>query len=45
MDLTEYITDIREYDIPYHTRVCIDLDIRAAKWYKISFKDNFVDKI
>lgn len=34
MDLLEYISDIREYDVPYHSRVCIDLNIRAAKWFK-----------
>ncbi|KAL4468704.1 hypothetical protein ABPG74_005207 [Tetrahymena malaccensis] len=45
MDLLEYISDIREYDVPYHSRVCIDLNIRAGKWFKISFKDNLVDKI
>ena len=41
----DYISDIREFDILYHTRVCIDLNIRAGKWYRISFRDNFIDKI
>jgi DNA polymerase epsilon subunit 1 len=27
------ILDIREYDVPYHIRVCIDNEIRIGKWY------------
>ena len=26
--MLEAVTDIREYDVPYHCRVSIDLDIR-----------------
>ncbi|SPO03289.1 probable DNA polymerase epsilon, calytic chain POL2 [Cephalotrichum gorgonifer] len=37
-DATEFITDIREYDVPYMTRVMIDLDIRVGKWYFIDAK-------
>lgn len=44
-DLLEYISDIREYDVPYHTRVSIDKNIRVAKWYKITYKDNYIDTI
>ena len=29
--------DIREYDVPYHVRVCIDLEIFVAKWYTVSW--------
>lgn len=29
----DLITDIREYDVPYHCRVCIDSNIRAGKWF------------
>lgn len=43
-DMLELVTDIREYDVPYHSRVCIDLDIRAALWYRISFKDGCIDQ-
>ena len=25
--------EIREYDVPYHIRVCIDKEIRIGKWY------------
>ncbi|GMG04006.1 unnamed protein product [[Candida] boidinii] len=35
IDVTEYIEDIREYDVPYHVRVSIDKDIRVGKWYKV----------
>lgn len=31
---SDYLIDIREYDIPYYTRVSIDLGIRVGLWYK-----------
>ncbi|KKF94147.1 DNA polymerase epsilon catalytic subunit A [Ceratocystis platani] len=36
-DASDYIVDIREYDVPYHVRVMIDLDIRVGRWYFIDF--------
>lgn len=36
------ITDIREYDVPYHTRVCIDTGIRAGKWFNLDLKEKFI---
>jgi DNA polymerase epsilon subunit 1 len=30
-----YLTDIREYDVPYIVRVCTDLDVRAGTWYTV----------
>lgn len=44
-DLLDLVLDMREYDIPYHTRVCIDKDIRVAKWYNITYKDHYIDTI
>lgn len=32
---SEAIFDIREYDVPYYVRVCIDNDIRTGAWYKV----------
>lgn len=29
------LTELREYDVPYAVRVCIDLDIRAGSWYTV----------
>ena len=29
----DLITDVREYDVPYHCRVCIDTGLRAGKWF------------
>ena len=29
----DFITDIREYDVPFHTRVMIDIDLRVGKWF------------
>ncbi|KAM3161469.1 DNA polymerase epsilon catalytic subunit [Lachancea thermotolerans] len=35
-DTKMLISDIREYDVPYHVRVAIDKDIRVGKWYKVA---------
>ncbi len=34
-NLMETITDIREYDVLYLTRCCIDLDLRCGCWYTV----------
>uniref|UniRef100_A0A1I7SFS8 DNA polymerase epsilon catalytic subunit n=1 Tax=Bursaphelenchus xylophilus TaxID=6326 RepID=A0A1I7SFS8_BURXY len=34
-DLIDYIIDIREYDLPYHMRVCVDNKIFAGLWYTV----------
>ena len=33
LEASDFIVDIREYDVPYHVRVTIDKDIRIGKWY------------
>ncbi|SSD58769.1 probable DNA polymerase epsilon catalytic subunit A [Saccharomycodes ludwigii] len=35
-DIKSLISDIREYDVPYHVRVSIDKNIRVGKWYKVT---------
>lgn len=35
-DPTSAIVDIREYDVPYLARVCIDLNVRVGCWYEVS---------
>ncbi|RDA92716.1 hypothetical protein CP533_1400 [Ophiocordyceps camponoti-saundersi (nom. inval.)] len=37
-DASDFIVDMREYDVPYHVRVMIDLDIRVGKWYFVEAK-------
>ncbi|KAI2616907.1 DUF1744-domain-containing protein [Hypomontagnella submonticulosa] len=37
-DASDYIVDIREYDVPYHVRVMIDMNIRVGKWYFVEAK-------
>lgn len=32
---SDYLLDIREYDIPYYSRVAIDLGIRVGLWYRV----------
>ena len=32
----DLITDVREYDVPYHCRVCIDTGLRAGKWFEVT---------
>lgn len=41
-DPSEYIVDIREYDVPYHVRVAIDKDIRIGKWYTVEAKHGVI---
>lgn len=35
LDFMETIQDIREYDVPYHVRVSIDLKINCGLWYNV----------
>ncbi|KAK7202921.1 hypothetical protein BZA70DRAFT_86937 [Myxozyma melibiosi] len=35
VDVTDFITEVREYDVPYHVRTAIDEDIRIGKWYTV----------
>ena len=35
---SDFVTDIREYDVPYHVRVAIDMDVRVGKWYNVDAK-------
>uniref|UniRef100_A0A4W3JDP1 DNA polymerase epsilon catalytic subunit n=1 Tax=Callorhinchus milii TaxID=7868 RepID=A0A4W3JDP1_CALMI len=37
-DQMENIIEIREYDVPYHVRVSIDLKIHVAHWYNIRIR-------
>lgn len=37
-DASDFIVDIREWDVPYHVRVMIDEDIRTGKWYSVEAK-------
>lgn len=41
-DASDYILDIREYDVPYHVRVSIDLDVRVGKWYTVTAVEGVV---
>ena len=34
-DQLDNIMDIREYDVPYHVRVAIDLKINVGHWYYV----------
>jgi DNA polymerase epsilon subunit 1 len=35
----EFISDMRENDVPYHIRASIDKDIRVANWYRVEFHE------
>ncbi|QDS71531.1 DNA polymerase epsilon catalytic subunit [Venturia effusa] len=41
-DPSDFIVDIREYDVPYHVRVAIDKDIRIGRWYTVEAKHGVV---
>ena len=34
-DQMELVEDVREYDVPFHVRVSIDLKINVAYWYSV----------
>eukprot|EP01138_Halocafeteria_seosinensis_P012585 gb/GECG01012859.1/.p1 GENE.gb/GECG01012859.1/~~gb/GECG01012859.1/.p1 ORF type:complete len:2361 (+),score=256.66 gb/GECG01012859.1/:1-7083(+) len=34
-DVVDVLNDIREYDVPYYTRVSIDNDVRVGTWYSV----------
>ncbi|KAJ7309582.1 hypothetical protein JRQ81_007634 [Phrynocephalus forsythii] len=37
-DQMENIVDMREYDVPYHIRLSIDLKIHVAHWYNVRYR-------
>ena len=37
-DVTEFLEDLREYDVPYHVRFAIDTGTRSGFWYEVSCK-------
>jgi len=39
LDSVDNILDIREDDIPYHVRVCIDNEIRCGCWYNFLYNE------
>ncbi|KAL8831351.1 MAG: hypothetical protein Q9191_000907 [Dirinaria sp. TL-2023a] len=41
-DASNFIVDIREYDVPYHVRVAIDKDIRIGKWYDVEARQGVI---
>jgi DNA polymerase epsilon subunit 1 len=42
VDASDFIVDIREYDVPYHVRVAIDMDVRIGNWYTVEAKHGVV---
>ncbi|KAH3677238.1 hypothetical protein WICMUC_001819 [Wickerhamomyces mucosus] len=42
-DLSDYIEDIREHDVPYTTRVSIDKNLRVGKWYNVTSDQGHVE--
>lgn len=37
-DPTTFVDEMREYDVPFHVRVSIDMNIRVGKWYDVYAK-------
>tara|TARA_R110002003_G_scaffold702_2_gene21088 strand:- start:4641 stop:10763 length:6123 start_codon:yes stop_codon:yes gene_type:complete len=42
IDASDFIVDIREYDVPYHVRVAIDIDVRIGNWYTVEAKHGVI---
>lgn len=43
LDFLDYLSDLREDDVPYHVRVCIDSEIRCGTWYQVKALDEGCD--
>lgn len=43
-DYMDSIVDVREYDVPYHVRVSIDLKINCGLWYNIRCKPGGMER-
>ena len=41
-DAMDAIQDMREYDVPYHNRFAIDMDVRAGFWYTVTASEGHV---
>nr|KAJ0201048.1 hypothetical protein LSAT_V11C600314360 [Lactuca sativa] len=41
-DFVYCISDLREYDVPYHIRFAIDKDVRCGLWYDVSVSSDGV---
>ena len=39
IDMMDMIIDLREDDVPYHVRVCIDNEIRCGLWYNLKYEE------
>jgi DNA polymerase epsilon subunit 1 len=39
------ITELREYDVPYYNRVCIDNEIRVSFWYDLDIEDGRISRM
>ena len=42
VDHFEEIQEIREDDVPYHMRVCIDQELRCSFWYETNLDGKFI---
>uniref|UniRef100_A0A3P9H1R7 DNA polymerase epsilon catalytic subunit n=1 Tax=Oryzias latipes TaxID=8090 RepID=A0A3P9H1R7_ORYLA len=40
VDQLDNVVDMREYDVPYHVRLSIDLKIHVAHWYNVRYRSN-----
>ncbi|KAJ4762241.1 Dna polymerase epsilon catalytic subunit a [Rhynchospora pubera] len=40
LDYANSIIELREYDVPYHVRFAIDLDVRCGQWYDVSISSS-----
>jgi len=39
------ILELREYDVTYYNRVCIDIEIRVSFWYDIFIEDSHIKRM
>lgn len=44
-DFLDRIIELREYDVKYHNRVCIDRELRVAQWYELEMEDKIITDV
>ncbi|XP_071932173.1 DNA polymerase epsilon catalytic subunit A-like [Coffea arabica] len=42
-DFIDCITDLREYDVPYHVRFAIDNDVKSGQWYDVTVSSSGIE--
>ena len=45
MEIFDKIIEIREFDVTYYIRTCIDNEIWCSQWYEVEFDEKLITKM